>query len=57
MVGQTAQFEAPWDSTGCVPGGLQLIAYAQGDGMIAGPISLPLTALGPVKVYLPIIQR
>jgi hypothetical protein len=55
--GQIAHFEVPWDSAGCAPGGLQLIAYAQGEGMVAGPVSLPLTALGLEVVYLPIIQR
>jgi hypothetical protein len=55
--GQTIYFETLWDSTGCEPGGLQLVAYAQGEGMVAGPVSTPMTALGLETIFLPLIER
>jgi hypothetical protein len=55
--GDSTLIEIPWDSSGCELGGLQLIAYAQGEGMFVGPVSLQLTALGPEKVFLPFISR
>jgi hypothetical protein len=54
---QMTYFETLWDSTGCVSGELQLIAYAHGEGMVVELVSTPMTAISPEKIYLPIIER